>query len=286
MYKINPPKIHLSTVIGYDAKKKTYLIKDEQIFDTEKDLICFLAEHHYPVCNWDGKPIRDRYKNRYLDNQALNGISRRGQDNSIYDEVMHALYPSRTSNIYYKCISSEWKLNKFLFWLESPGKPNFDVRTLREKVNAEYLRQSTIKTDWRYYYRLKAEKKHKERQGRNHHKCYPWRDDSRYIQRARTAYGMEAEEEYKRFVKAKDKAFKSIWSDEDFGGYHSTGWKDNSGNRYRHQWEAKERRNYEKIKRNKGITMFSGKKGESKKARRTKEELEAEVEMLREEFGC
>lgn len=97
---------------------------------------------------------------------------------------------------------------------------------------------------------------------------------------------MEAEEEYKRFVKAKDKAFKSIWPDEDFGGYHSTGWKDNSGNRYRHQWEAKERRNYEKIKRNKGVTMFSGKKGESKKARRTKEELEAEVEMLREEFGC
>ena len=62
MYKINPPKIHLSTVIGYDVKKKTYLIKDEQIFDTEKDLICFLAEHHYPVCNWDGKPIRDRFE--------------------------------------------------------------------------------------------------------------------------------------------------------------------------------------------------------------------------------
>ena len=97
---------------------------------------------------------------------------------------------------------------------------------------------------------------------------------------------MEAEEEYRRFVKAKDKSFKSIWPDEEFNGYHSTGWKDNSGNRYRHQWEAKERRNYEKIKRNKDITMFSGKKRESPKRRKTKEELLEELDMLRKEFGC
>lgn len=177
MYKINPPKIHLSTVLGYDVEGKRYIVKDEKIFDTERELVCFLARYNRPVCN-------------------------------------------------------------------------------------------------------------KEKQGRSQHKCYPWRDDARYIQRARAAYAMEAEEEYRRFVKAKDKSFKSIWPDEEFNGYHSTGWKDNSGNRYRHQWEAKERRNYEKIKRNKDITMFSGKKRESPKRRKTKEELLEELDMLRKEFEC
>lgn len=123
-------------------------------------------------------------------------------------------------------------------------------------------------------------------QGRAKHKCYPWRRDSKYIHRARAAYGMEAEEEYKEFAKAKDKEFKSVWPDEDFGGYHSTGWKDNSGNRYRHQWEARENRKFEKIKRKNGIAMFSGKKLAGRSVRRTDEELDAELEELRKEFGC
>lgn len=126
----------------------------------------------------------------------------------------------------------------------------------------------------------------KSRQGRANHKCYPWRRDSKYIHRACAAYGMEAEEEYKEFVKAKDKEFKSVWPDEDFGGYHSTGWKDNSGSRYRHQWEARESRRFEKIKRKKDIAMFSGKKLAGRSVRRTEEELDAELEELRKEFGC
>ena len=44
--------------------------------------------------------------------------------------------------------------------------------------------------------------------------------------------------------------------------------------------------NHEKIKRNKGITMFSGKKRESPKRRKTKEELLEELDMLRKEFEC
>lgn len=32
MYKINPPKIHLSTVLGYDVEGKRYIVKDEKIF--------------------------------------------------------------------------------------------------------------------------------------------------------------------------------------------------------------------------------------------------------------
>lgn len=185
-----------------------------------------------------------------------------------------------------RVINDEWKINNYLFWLDTSGQPNYDARNLRDKVNAEYIRQSEIKTDMQYYYKMQTERRHKEKQGRSQHKCYPWRDDARYIQRARAAYAMEAEEEYRRFVKAKDKSFKSIWPDEEFNGYHSTGWKDNSGNRYRHQWEAKERRNYEKIKRNKDITMFSGKKRESPKRRKTKEELLEELDMLRKEFEC
>lgn len=285
MYKVNPPKIHLPTVIGYDVEEKRYIVKDEMTFGTERELVCFLAGYNRPVCNFEGKPIEGRYDNKYMDNQALNGLMRKGLYDS-YDEIMHIMYHYPMSYLHHKSINEEWKTNNYLFWLDTSGQPNYDVRNLRDKVNAEYIRQSEIKTDMQYYYKMQAERRHKEKQGRSQHKCYPWRDDARYIQRARAAYAMEAEEEYRRFVKAKDKSFKSIWPDEEFNGYHSTGWKDNSGNRYRHQWEAKERRNYEKIKRNKGITMFSGKKRESPKRRKTKEELLAELDMLREEFGC
>lgn len=265
MYKINPPKIHLSTVLGYDVEGKRYIVKDEKIFDTERELVCFLARYNRPVCNFEGEPIAGRYNNKYMDNQALNGLMRKDLYDSTYDEIMYTMYHYPISRLHYKSINDEWKINNYLFWLDTSGQPNYDARNLRDKVNAEYIRQSEIKTDMQYYYKMQTERRHKEKQGRSQHKCYPWRDDARYIQRARAAYAMEAEEEYRRFVKAKDKSFKSIWPDEEFNGYHSTGWKDNSGNRYRHQWEAKERRNYEKIKRNKDITMFSGKKRESPK---------------------
>lgn len=284
MYKINPPKIHLSTVLGYDVEGKRYIVKDEKIFDTERELVCFLARYNRPVCNFEGEPIEGRYNNKYMDNQALNGLMRKDLHDSTYDEIMYTMYHYPISRLHYKSINDEWKINNYLFWLDTSGQPNYDVRNLRDKVNAEYIRQSEITRDMQYYYKMQAERRHKEKQGRNQHKCYPWRDDARYIQRARAAYAMEAEEEYRRFVKAKDKSFKSIWPDEEFNGYHSTGWKDNSGNRYRHQWEAKERRNYEKIKRNKGITMFSGKERESPKRRKAKEEMLAELDMLRKYF--
>lgn len=286
MYKINPPKIHLSTVLGYDVEGKRYIVKDEKIFDTERELVCFLARYNRPVCIFEGEPIAGRYNNKYMDNQALNGLMRKDLYDSTYDEIMYTMYHYPISSLHYKSINDEWKINNYLFWLDTSGQPNYDARNLRDKVNAEYIRQSEIKTDMQYYYKMQTERRHKEKQGRSQHKCYPWRDDARYIQRARAAYAMEAEEEYRRFVKAKDKSFKSIWPDEEFNGYHSTGWKDNSGNRYRHQWEAKERRNYEKIKRNKDITMFSGKKRESPKRRKTKEELLEELDMLRKEFEC
>lgn len=201
MYKVNPPKIHLSTVIGYDVEEKRYIVKDEMTFGTERELVCFLAGYNRPVCNFEGKPIEGRYDNKYMDNQALNGLMRKGLYDS-YDEIMHIMYHYPMSYLHHKSINEEWKTNNYLFWLDTSGQPNYDVRNLRDKVNAEYIRQSEIKTDMQYYYKMQAERRHKEKQGRSQHKCYPWRDDARYIQRARAAYAMEAEEEYRRFLTA------------------------------------------------------------------------------------
>lgn len=292
MYNVQPPKIHLSRVVGYDRKNRKYIVEDEKTFDTERDLICFLANHNRPVYNYADNPIKGKYKNKYLDNQALNGASRRSlYGPSLYDEVVHMLYPHKVPDIHYLGINMEWKINEYLFWIDAPWQPNFDVRNLRDKVNAEYLRQTSIKIDWFRYIKMNSKKKHKKRQGRRHHKCYPWRDDARYIQRARAAYGMEAdEEEYKRLVKKKDKEFRSVWPDEDFRGYSSTGWKDNSGNRYRHQWEPKAEREFKRKIKSKEIATDSCKyKSEDfivmKKAR-TKEELEAEVKSLQKKLKC
>lgn len=141
MYKINPPKIHLSTVLGYDVEGKRYIIKDEKIFDTERELVCFLARYNRPVCNFEGEPIAGRYNNKYMDNQALNGLMRKDP----YDEIIYTMYHYPISRLHYKSINDEWKINNYLFWLDTSGQPNYDVRNLRDKVNAEYIRQSEIK---------------------------------------------------------------------------------------------------------------------------------------------
>lgn len=237
IYPVKHPKIHLSEVIGYDVKNKIYYIsnKSDIIFDTKDELIDFLARANEPVVNFDGKTIKGKFRNKYMDNQALNGISRR--------------CPYLTTD-WASEIDRFWKVNDFLFWLDTPERPNIDVRLFKEEVNAVYTAKYQSNNSYLFF---RYKKSRKMSQGRTSHKCYPMRNDARYIQRARQAYGMEAEDEYKFFVKAKDKKYRSIWPDEDFGGYHSTGWKDNAGNRYRHQWEAKEQRNFEKIKKKKEI---------------------------------
>lgn len=232
MYKTSQPKIHLSRISGYD--KKTYIISEDHIFDSEKDLISFLAENHKPVLNFDGKSIPNTFKNEFLEDQALCGYSRKGYWDNIED------------NIYCReNMDEDWKLNSYLFWLDAPGQPNLDVRNLKKEIEKEYRLQNEKKS----LFQSRYDPKH--RQGRKSHKYYSGRGDSRFIQRARAAYGMEAEEEYRVFVKPKDKAFRGYWPDEDFGnGGGSTGWKDNSGNRYRYQWEAKVKREFEKTKKN------------------------------------
>ena len=233
MYKTSQPKIHLSRISGYDKKKKIYLISADHIFDSEKDLVSFLAKNHEPVLNFDGKPIPNTFKNDFLEDQALCGYSKKGYWENIADNISCG-----------KNMDEDWKLNSYLFWLDAPGQPNLDVRILKKDIEKEYRLQSKKKSVFRKRY----DPSH--RQGRKNHKYFSGRGDSRFIQRARAAYGMEAEEEYRAFVKPKDKVFRGCWPDEDFGnGGSSTGWKDNSGNRYRYQWEAKAKREFEKTKK-------------------------------------
>ena len=54
MYNVKHPRIHLSKVIDYDVKKKTYTITDDMVFDSEEELIDFLARYHYPKYNFAG----------------------------------------------------------------------------------------------------------------------------------------------------------------------------------------------------------------------------------------
>lgn len=251
MYNVRHPRIHLSKVIDYDAKKKIYTITDDMVFDSENELIDFLARHHYPKYNFVGNEIPGVYKNMYMDSQALTGYSRNSHS---YDFVMY-----KPSNC--KEINHDWILYSYIFWLDTKDMPNLDVRNLKDKVERKYTEKKSEwdKYGWLRWNSITGSKKAFCKQRPKSHKNYPWRNDSRYIQRARIAYGMEAEEEYKEFVKAKDKGYRSIWPDEDFRGYGSSGWKDNSGNRYRHQWEAKAKRNFEKIKRKKEVAILSSK---------------------------
>lgn len=46
------------------------------------------------------------------------------------------------------------------------------------------------------------------------------------------------------------------------------------------------KRNYEKIRRKKDVAIFSGRRIRICTVVKTKEELEDELQMLREEFGC
>lgn len=251
MYNVRHPRIHLSKVIDYDAKKKIYATTDDMVFDSENELIDFLARHHYPKYNFVGNEIPGVYKNMYMDSQALTGYSR---NSHLYDFVMY-----KPSNC--KEINHDWILYSYIFWLDTKDMPNLDVRNLKDKVERKYIEKKSEwdKYGWLRWNSITGSKKAFCKQRPKSHKNYHWRNDSRYIQRARIAYGMEAEEEYKEFVKAKDKGYRSIWPDEDFRGYGSSGWKDNPGNRYRHQWEAKVKRNFEKTKRKKEVAILSSK---------------------------
>lgn len=81
IYTVEQPKIHLSEVIGYAPESKVYYTSDklDVVFDSKEELIRFLARAHKQVVNWNGKPIRGEFRNEYMENQALNGFSRKSR---------------------------------------------------------------------------------------------------------------------------------------------------------------------------------------------------------------
>ena len=233
IYTTQVPKICLSEKAEYDKKKNCYYAVITRTFSTEKELITFLAMQQKEVLNWDGNPIPGAYKNPYMDHQAFTGITQ---------EILEGVYPY------------------ILFWLDVPESPILDVRKYKEDVLKKYrLLQQEENGMYKAWYGLSAHKSYKK-QGQKTHRIYRGRTDCRYIRRTKEAYWLLFdEEEYRTFSKPKDRAFKSVWPDEDFiHGRHGSGWKDNPGNRCRHQWEPKAARSFAKTKRKKDTAIYSG----------------------------
>lgn len=227
MFTVQKPKICLAEKAEYDPKTGKYYAVMTRRFQDEEELVTFLAVNQEQECNWEEKAVPDRYKNYYLECQALNGIPCNYFERNAITQ----------SPVY------------ILFWLDIPGKPILDVRRYREAVTKKYLllqKEGVMYQAWR----KAMNRSYLHRQRRRRHQSCCLRGTNRYIQRARMAYGLLAdEEEYRIFSKPKDRALKCVWPDEDFAkGRHGNGWKDNPGNRYRYQWEAKVCRKYEKQK--------------------------------------
>lgn len=240
MFKVEQPNIIFSEVVDYAKETDVIYYKDIAIFHSMDKLIEALACHHRPVLNLDFKPITGQFYNKYLEAQTLMGTHPVGS--LLYDDG------------YFRLNRNFW-IGKYMFCWDTPGRPYFDVRNLKSEIEKKYF-EGIKKTNSFSAYRqdkLNPKRRIKKKFYRHkYHKSYEWRDDARYIQRGRAASGMMAEPEYKEFAKPKDRWMKSIWKDEDFcskGG--SSGWKDNSGYRYRHQWEVKAARDYERAKRKK-----------------------------------
>lgn len=74
MFTVQKPKICLSEKAEYDQKTGKYYAVMTRRFQDEEELVTFLAVNQEQECNWEEKVVPDRYKNRYLDCQALDGI--------------------------------------------------------------------------------------------------------------------------------------------------------------------------------------------------------------------
>ena len=159
IYTVEQPKIHLSEVIGYGPENKIYIISNDIFFGNKEELIRFLARAHKQVVNWNGKPIRGEFRNEYMENQALNGFSRKSRYENVIDESLHVTE-----------LNMDWKVNKFLFWIDTPEQPNIDVRIFKKEVDAAFLfiPKNISHIEWNYSIMASI----KNRQGRAKHKCY------------------------------------------------------------------------------------------------------------------
>lgn len=247
MFKIEQTNIIFSEVIDYNSKKDIIYYKDIAVFSSIDKLVNALAYHHHPVLNWNFEPIPGQFRNIYLEAQTLTGIKNRCP--LLDDDILGYFMFNPTTGI-----------GKYMFCWNVPGRPYLDVRILKKEIEKKYfenVKEAANCKNRAYRYRQDElnlkQCTNKKFNRRKRHKAYEWRDDARYIHRGRAASGMMTEPEYKEFVKPKDRWMKNIWKDEEFcsKGGRSSGWKDNSGYKYRHQWEVKAAREYKKAKKNK-----------------------------------
>lgn len=235
MYKVNHPKIHLTILESYDVKTKEFTRKCEDIvFNDVQELISFLVPNTYPRLNYMGNPVCNQFKNVYWDYQTLNGTT-------YYYEDYTALRGYGIPNGY---IKTDWNhmIGKYMFWLDSPGCPYYDVRNLKKEVINRYISEYP---EYNNPHMMLWLKKFTVRQNRSRHSLKYDRTNSKYIKRVKEFDGLKHDEpEYRLLAKPKDKELFIYSYDEDnFTHNHSgTGWKDNSGKKFRHQWERKEYR--------------------------------------------
>lgn len=175
-------------------------------FANENELVDFLARFHKPILSWYGNPIHGQFQNNYMDFQCL-----------------------------------------YRFYLDVPGHPLYDVRNLEPEVRKTYYEKQKQKPKYKTRWQMLEECKewHKTKQGRKSHTCYNAEHHS-YISGVAQEIGlMYDDDEYRQLVKPKMLQHKYYWSD-DFYTRRSSGWKDNSGNRYRKQWERDAVRKFKK----------------------------------------
>lgn len=87
-------------------------------------MILFLAMYHIPLYNWKDEPIPGLYKNKFMKSQALTGLENAGS------EFIDGYYTDKE----YVYLDDEYRLNKYIFWLEAPGQPNIDIRKYEKEV--------------------------------------------------------------------------------------------------------------------------------------------------------
>lgn len=231
MYKIKRPEIVLL------QKNASGQMEEYKRFANENELVGFLARFHKPILSWDGHPIHGQFQNDYMDFQCLSG-----------KQLEKGYRYCGGINIYvYNTFDKIWTPYLYQFYLDIPGHPFYDVRNLEKEV---------IKV---YHEKQKEKLKHRTRMDmleelKEQHRAKQWRKSHTYgtfgrllnIRSIREEVGLTYDDYgYRQFAKAKILRFRKVWSS-DYCGRRSNGWKDNSGNKYRKQWERGAVRKFKK----------------------------------------
>lgn len=231
MYEIKRPEIVL-------LKKNTSgQMEEYKRFANENELVNFLARFHKPILSWNGKPIHGQFQNCYMDFQCLSGAQM--EKGYLYCGI---------DNIYdYHVFDKIWNPGLYQFYLDVSGYPLYDARNLENEVRKVYHERQKQKPERKTRWQMLEECKewHKTKQGRKSH-TYNTFGMQPNIRNIREEVGLMYDDyEYRQFTKAKILRFRNVWSDE-YWDRRGNGWKDNSGSKYRKQWERDAVRKFKK----------------------------------------